>query len=145
MLRTLVLLSFFLFSGLANAQFLLPKFQEAVKVKSLSSEAEESFPFFFNGGTEIYFHRTYFEESGDEFDVLGKDIWYTDLDLKASKKVDENQLYKKVWKRPYRLFRDGEVEGINEVIGSSEDGQVIYLLNTIFVEDTFTRSLKGKR
>lgn len=147
MLRTLVLLSFFLFSGLANAQFLLPKFQEAVKVKSLSSEAEESFPFFFNGGTEIYFHRTYFEESGDEFDVLGKDIWYTDLDLKASKKVDENQLYKKVWKRPYRLFRDGEVEGINEVIGSSEDGQVIYLLNTIFVEDTFTRrvvSLKRK-
>lgn len=144
MSRLTILLLLLSFSTITKAQFLQPIFEEAVLLKDINSEAEESIPIISNAGTNIYFHRTYFEESGDDYDVLGRDIWMSELSKVGN---DTSAIYSKTWKRPYRLFREGEVEGINDIIGASADGNTLYLLNTVFTRDSYTRrvvSLKRK-
>src|SRR5690554_531820 len=144
MSRLTTLLLLLSFSTITKAQFLQPIFEEAVLLKDINSEAEESIPIISNAGTNIYFHRTYFEESGDDYDVLGRDIWMSELSKVGN---DTSAIYSKTWKRPYRLFREGEVEGINDIIGASADGNTLYLLNTVFTRDSYTRrvvSLKRK-
>lgn len=144
MSRLTTLLLLLSFSTITKAQFLQPIFEEAVLLKDINSEAEESIPIISNAGTNIYFHRTYFEESGDDYDVLGRDIWMSELSKVGN---DTSAIYSKTWKRPYRLFREGEVEGINDIIGASADGSTLYLLNTVFTRDSYTRrvvSLKRK-
>ena len=149
MKRLFIFSSLLLFTIVLHAQFMVPVFNEPIKLKSLSNEAEETKPLPFNNGTEFLFHRIYLDESGDEIEVKGKDIWYSKVDEGATKKIEDTAFYKKKWQRPYRLFRDGEVKGLNAVFGISNDGQTIYMINTTFTKDTFNQKLvslarKGK-
>lgn len=121
-------------SNVAVAQLSIPIINTIENVKNLSSDAEESSPVFFNNAESVYFHRTYLKEREGDLEVEGKDIWFAELDHKATSKKDDGT---KVWERPYRLFRYGEVEGINSLAGASEDGNTLYLINTIFTEDDY--------
>lgn len=139
-MRNLILfITLLLISPFLTAQFIRPVFHQPEKVKSLSNNAEETTPILFNSGTEILYHRIYFSETDEDLVAEGKDIWYSRADEKASANISDSVLLRKKWKEPYRLFRDDEVEGVNEVFGISEDGLRVYMINTVFSEDTFSR------
>lgn len=123
----------------ANAQFLIPEFEQPVLLKNLSNNSEETNPVLFKNGSEILYHRIYLDENGEEAE--GKDIWSSKIDAKKTEKLADTATYAKVWEEPIRLFRDGEVDGLNSVFGMSEDGVRLYLINTIFTKDTFEQKL----
>jgi len=93
----------------------------------------------FNQGSEMLYHRIYFSETEEDVIAEGKDIWYSKLKGEDTDASSDTALLKKSWKEPIRLFRDGEVDGVNEVFGMSEDGLRIYMINTMFTKDTFNR------
>lgn len=133
-------ITFLLFTSFfTQAQFLQPIFEQPLLLENLNSDAEESIPLMTSDGESIYYHRTYFEENEDDYDVLGRDIWFAEGSVSGA--VNDTITYSKKWKRPYRLFRDGEVEGVNDIIGVSENGSKLYLLNTTFTRDTFSRQV----
>lgn len=134
MKRLFFLLTIGACSNLAVAQLSIPTINTVENLKNLSSDAEESSLVFFNNAESVYFHRTYLKEREGDLEVEGKDIWFAELDQKATSKKDDGT---KVWERPYRLFRYGEVEGLNVLVGSSADGNTLYLINTIFTEDDY--------
>ena len=113
-----------------SAQVILPKFEQAMKVDELSDEAEESNIFTYNSGNDIFFYRTYVKGEGNEMEVLRQNIWF-------SSRKDEK------WSRPDRLFRMDEYEGENIIIGTSEDGNKVYIFQTIYhpTEDSLERRL----
>lgn len=134
MKRLIILLGIAIQSNLMIAQLSLPAINKVNNLENISSDAEESSPVFFNNAESIYFHRTYLKEREGDLEVMGKDIWFAEMDQKGTAKNKEGL---KVWERPYRLFRYGDVEGINSLAGISEDGGKLYLVNTIFTEDDF--------
>jgi hypothetical protein len=134
MKKLFFLLSLGIFSSIAVAQLSIPTINTVENLKNLSSDAEESSPVFFNNAESVYFHRTYLKEREGDLEVEGKDIWFAELDQKATSK---NEKGIKVWERPYRLFRYGDVEGLNSLAGSSADGNTLYLVNTIFTEEGY--------
>lgn len=110
------------------AQMIIPKFGPAEKQELFSSDEEESMPLPFNDGTSIYFYRTYIEGTGNKTTVTGQDIWYSTKG-------------KKGWEKPYRLFREGDLEGQNSIIGTTSNGERIYFFNTTYTSDTSYRKL----
>lgn len=99
-----------------EAQFLLPKFHTPVKQEQFSSENEETSPLPFNKGKGIYYNRIYISGEADDIEITGHDFWISTIDEKG-------------WQKPYRVLRDGEVSGSNIIIGTSDDGNRLYLLN----------------
>lgn len=126
-LKFLILLSFCFFK--LNAQMLLPEFTQPQQLKELSTiGAEESLPLFFNNGESVYFYRTYMEGEGSNLKIKSEDTWF-------SKKG------KKGWDSPYRLFRADYIQGVGTVIGTSEDGNRIYLFISKYLENSTERRL----
>lgn len=115
--------------GYTNAQMILPEFQPPVKEETLSSEAEESMPLPFNQGNNFYFFRTYIEGDGAKAKVVAQDIWYSEKDKEAK------------WDDPYRLFRADYLEGNNSIIGTTRDGNRVYLFNTVYTKESETKRL----
>ena len=116
---TLIFTISLLFSNVAFAQMIIPEFVSPSKVGQLSSEAEESMPIPFKGGKGFYFFRTYIEGSGSKTKIKGQDIWFSE------KKSDQ-------WDSPYRLFRADYLGGNNSIIGTSSDGERVYLYSTTY-------------
>lgn len=104
-----------------KAQMLIPEFSEPILIEDLSSSAEESMPITFNNGEGIYFYRTYVQGEGENTKIKGQDIWT------STKK-------KNGWKSPYRLFRADYLKASASIIGSSDDGNRIYLFITKYLE-----------
>ena len=124
MKRTFLLAAYFILVQFVSAQMLLPKFGEGVKVTEISTDKnEEGTPVFFNEGKSVYFSRTYFQGKGAKTQITGQEIWFSE---KAGDK----------WRKPYRLFREGILKGQNSLVGTTKDGNRIYLLNTTFDEKT---------
>lgn len=111
-----------------DAQLILPEFNTAEKQEIFSSLNEENVPLLFNNGKSIYYNRTYIEGKGANTEVVGQDIWFSEVG-------------KKGWQKPYRLFREGDVEGENLLVGTSSTGERIYLLNTVDTKDSLIRKL----
>jgi len=118
---------FLLFAFSVNAQILLPEFEEAVKLEVLNNDkAEESMPFPYMEGKNIYFVRTYIEGSMKERSK-GQEIW------SSNRSGGE-------WSRPTSLFEEANDNGNNAVIGTSLDGKMVYVFNSI---QTRRRLAKG--
>jgi len=101
----------------ASAQILQPKFEKAVKLEALNSEAEEIMPIPYLNGESLYFVRTYIEGKAKER-KKAQEVW-------ASNRTNDT------WSEPNSLFDHMNDLGNNGVIGSSKDGKTIYLFNSI--------------
>ncbi len=118
-------IAFYLISFSLKAQLIIPAFNEPTIFEAVSSDDEESMPVPFNNGTGFYFMRTYY--GGSESDVIkGEDIWMSEQK-------------KKGWENPYRLFREGDIEGSGSICGTSADGSRVYLMVIKYLENSTER------
>lgn len=122
------LLSLNLLALTTKAQLILPNFSPAKVVEELSTNNDESTPLFYNDGTGVYFSRTYFKGKGENQEVDGQEIFFS----------EKKGL---VWNKPLRLFRREVISGENSLVGTSKDGNRLYLLNTLATEKNATRKL----
>lgn len=117
-LHQLILTGIFLaFAVNLNAQILQPKFEDAVKLDMLNSEAEESMPVPYSNGEGLYFVRTYIEGNAKER-KKAQEVW-------GSERKDGK------WSEAHSLFDYMNDLGNNGVIGSSTDGKTVYVFNSI--------------
>jgi outer membrane protein OmpA-like peptidoglycan-associated protein len=114
------------FNSTLTAQFLLPEFNEPTKLTELSSINEESLPFPYKNGEKIYFVRTTIVGSMKER-VKGQEIWSSEYD--GTK-----------WSEPTNIFEQANDNGNNAVIGTGNDGNTVYVFNSI---QTRRRLAKG--
>jgi len=124
---TLLIAIFSINCYLANAQMIIPEFNEPEIIKAISSDDEESMPLPFNNGNGFYFYRTYYG-GAESNEVKGQDIWISEMK-------------KKGWENPYRLFRADFIQGNSTNIGTSADGSRIYLLVTKYKETSTERKI----
>lgn len=106
--------------GLTNsvkAQLLIPEFETPTKIEELNSDDEESLPFPYSEGEKIYFVRTTIIGSMKER-VKGQDIWSSEFNGTN-------------WTEPSNLFEEVNDNGNNAVIGTSRDGNTVYVFNSI--------------
>ena len=127
--------SLFVIQGL-SAQLLIPTFHQPVKINELCGDADESMLLPFDSTNKIYFERTYAAGSGADTRIKRQDIWFS-------------KMTKKGWAKPYRLFKADYLLGENFIIGTSNDGNRIYLFNTLYTEEGSSSKLlyldnKGK-
>jgi len=117
MIRYLFLLSALFFLSDLNAQFILPQFETPIKLEPLNSAAEESLPIPYQNGDKMYFVRTA---------VLGS--------LKEKSKGQEVWQAKReggVWQSPTNQFDAVNDNGNNAIIGTSKDGNRVYVFNSV--------------
>lgn len=110
-----------------QAQILIPEFEKPQKLNALNmEEAEESMPVPFLDGENMYFVRTFVEGNMKQRSE-GQEIY-------QSVRTDEG------WASPQKVFNDLNDNGNNAVIGSSKDGNTIYVFNSI---QSYKRIAKG--
>ena len=100
-----------------NAQILVPKFDQPVRIESINSDAEEVAPVPYMNGEKLYFVRTYVNGKAKER-KKGQEIW-------------QSERKNGVWSEPHSLFEEANDRGNNGVIGSSKDGNRVYAFNSI--------------
>lgn len=115
--KTLSLLLFILLAEVTHAQLFLPNFNEPIKIESISTEAEEIAPTPYGTGEKLYFVRADIK-GGSKARKYGQEIWET---TKVNGK----------WQEPTSIFKEANDVGNNGVIGSTEDGNKIYVFNSI--------------
>ena len=103
--------------GSLNAQIILPEYEEPTMLEELSSKNEESMPFPYLNGEKMYFVRTTIIGSMKER-VKGQEIWSTEFDGSN-------------WNEPSNLFKEANDNGNNAVIGTSKDGNTVYIFNSL--------------
>ena len=101
----------------AKSQNPLPEFAHLKKIEQLSSKNEESMPFPYLNGKKVYFVRTMIAGSMRQR-VTGQDIWSSEFNETS-------------WSAPSSLFEEANDNGNNAVIGVSNDGNTLYLFNSI--------------
>ena len=101
----------------AQSQNSLPEFADLKKIDQLSSKNEESMPFPYLNGKKMYFVRTVIAGSMRQR-VTGQDIWSSEFNETS-------------WSTPSNLFEEANDNGNNAVIGVSNDGNTLYLFNSI--------------
>jgi len=110
-----------------QAQILIPEFEKPQKLNALNmEEAEESMPVPFLNGENMYFVRTFVEGNMKQRSE-GQEIY-------QSVRTEEG------WASPQKVFNDLNDNGNNAVIGSSKDGNTIYVFNSI---QSYKRIAKG--
>ena len=110
-----------------QAQILIPEFEKPQKLNALNmEEAEESMPVPFLDGENMYFVRTFVEGNMKQRSE-GQEIY-------QSVRTEEG------WASPQKVFNDLNDNGNNAVIGSSKDGNTIYVFNSI---QSYKRIAKG--
>ncbi len=108
----------FLFASIeASAQLFIPKFEDPQRLTSISKTfAEESMPLPFNNGENIYFVRTYVEGPIQDRS-RGQDVHTA---------VRENDQ----WIEIQDEFKKVNDKGNNAIIGTSADGNTVYIFNS---------------
>jgi len=101
----------------AKTQTVLREFVDLKKIEQLSSNNEESMPFPYLNGTKMYFVRTIIVGSMKQR-MTGQDIWSSEFDGDS-------------WASPSNLFDEANDNGNNAVIGVSNDGNTLYLFNSV--------------
>ncbi len=104
---------FFIFFSISGQS--QPLFSPPIKIKDINSVAEESLPLYLNSG--LYFVRSFYEKNAGGIEG-GQDIWY-------SEKISDE-----FWEKPINNFPLFNNRDNNAVIGMSEDGKTIYLMNS---------------
>ncbi len=122
-MRKCILLILAMAWQMANAQLLVPIFQEPSNVKEISDHSQESFPLPHHNGEKMFFYRTYERITERRAVIEAQDIWY------VSQKNGK-------WGNPYRLFRDVDGRTLDHLAGVSEDGNRLYLLHRYFEGDS---------
>ena len=101
----------------AKSQNPLPEFAHLKKIEQLSSKNEESMPFPYLNGKKMYFVRTIIAGSMRQR-VTGQDIWSSEFNETS-------------WNEPSNLFEEANDNGNNAVVGVSNDGNTLYLFNSV--------------
>lgn len=116
-LKYKLLLLFSLVTIVANSQILLPSFEIPKRLETLNTESEEIAPVPFSNGQKLYFVRATPEGNAEERKA-GQEIW-------TSERTGDS------WSKPENVFKEANDLGNNGVIGSSADGNKIYVFNSI--------------
>jgi outer membrane protein OmpA-like peptidoglycan-associated protein len=117
MIRSLFLFLSLFIIGEINAQFILPQFETPVKLESINSTSEESLPIPYQNGNKMYFVRTAVLGNMKERSK-GQEVWQTNR---------ENN----VWQDPTNQFDAVNDDGNNAIIGTSKDGNRVYVFNSV--------------
>lgn len=120
-MKKLLPLLIMLFALQLKAQLYIPLFEPPQKIDVLSDRSEETSALTFNSGEAMFFNRTYEKLNEEGGKINAQDVWFA-------------QQGKKGWKAPFRAFRDLAGDQIELLIGCSEDGEKLYLLNRYFVK-----------
>ena len=116
-LKYKLVLFFILAASVVKSQILLPNFEAPQRLEILSTESEEIAPIPFSNGQNLYFVRSVPEGKAKERKA-GQEIWT------AERTGD-------TWSEPKNVFKEANDLGNNGVIGSSVDGNKIYVFNSI--------------
>lgn len=116
-IRYLLFLIPFIMVNVMHAQMFIPDFETPILLEKVNSQAEESMPLPYDNGDKLYFVRTYPEGSLKE-KSKGQEIH-------SAERVDG------VWREVNGNFKLLNDQGNNAVIGTSADGQTLYLFNSI--------------
>jgi outer membrane protein OmpA-like peptidoglycan-associated protein len=117
MIRSLLLFISLFFVGALHAQFILPEFETPVKLETINSTSEESLPMPYQKGDNMYFVRTAVLGNMRQRSK-GQEVWQA---------KQENGS----WTEPTNLFDAVNDNGNNAVIGTSEDGNRVYVFNSV--------------
>lgn len=115
--HNLFIISILLFSQVVFGQLFIPKFNAPEKIASISSEGEEIAPIPFEKGDKLFFVRVN-PDGGQEDQKMGQEIW-------------ESVRTNGEWQVPVKVFEEANDRGNNGVIGSTKDGNRIYVFNSI--------------
>ncbi len=126
-MRYFILSVFTFFSFISKAQLFLPEFEKLQKLEVLNSSGEESMPIPYNNGDKIFFVRTYVDGTLKQ-KSQGQEVY-------QSSRIDS------VWGEPNNLFKRANDKGNNAVIGSSSNGDRIYLFNSIQSHKKLSRGI----
>lgn len=110
----------------AFSQFILPKFEKPEQLFFLNSVVEESMPLPTESGEKLYFVRT------DNYKMKGRSVGQ---EICFSNRIDDG------WLSPEVALSDVNDNGNNAVIGTSADGNRIYLFNSIQSRRSFARGI----
>lgn len=100
-----------------SSQVLMPQFEVPTRIDSLNDGAEASMPISFNNGEGLYFVKTYIDGTLKQRSQ-GQEVW-------TAHKVDG------VWQAPKNNFDEINDLGNNAIIGVSENGNRVYVFNSI--------------
>ena len=101
-----------------SAQILIPEFEKPTKLTIINDDkAEEIMPVPFNNGESMYFVRTYVE-GGAKNRRKGQEVW-------SSNRTNGS------WSEPTSTFEEVNDLGNNGVIGTSGNGEKVYIFNSI--------------
>lgn len=104
--------------GTLKAQMFIPKFEPPQRLSTINdSTAEQSLPFPFNNGENLYFVRTHVSGSLKD-KSKGQDIY-------SAERVNGQ------WQMIEDAFKQFNDKGNNAVVGTSADGNTLYLFNSI--------------
>ena len=110
-----------------SSQVVVPQFETPTRIDSLSDNAEEAMPIPFNNGEGIHFVKTYIDGTLKQRSQ-GQEVW-------TSQRVDG------VWQAPISNFDGINDLGNNAVIGVSEDGNRVYVFNSMQSRRKLSRGL----
>lgn len=112
-----LLLLFVFVAEILSAQLLMPKFEAPKRIDVLNTNSEEIAPVPFANGEKLYFVRAVIGGKPKERKA-GQEIW-------TAERVGDT------WSEPKNIFDQANDLGNNGVIGSSADGNKIYVFNSI--------------
>ena len=117
LIKYISVLFLFLFVQELRAQLLLPNFEPPQSLVMLNTESEEIAPIPFVNGEKLYFVR--FSPRGNA------------KERKAGQEILTAERIGGGWSKPKNIFKEANDLGNNAVIGSSSDGNKIYVFNSI--------------
>ncbi|MEQ9350948.1 MAG: OmpA family protein [Vicingaceae bacterium] len=130
-MRTLLkkgLLIFFIsLTSILSGQISLPQFEAPELLDSLNDNAEESMPVPFNNGNGLYFVKTYVDGNLKQR-TQGQEVY-------TAQRVDGE------WQAPKNSFDEINDWGNNAVVGVSDDGNRVYVFNSIQSRRKLSRGL----
>lgn len=127
LLKKGLLLLFVSLTSFVSGQIVLPQFETPELLDSLNDNSEEGMPVPFNNGDGIYFVKTYVDGNLKQR-THGQDVY-------TSHRIDG------VWQAPQNDFDEINDWGNNAVIGVSEDGNRVYIFNSIQSRRKLSRGL----
>jgi outer membrane protein OmpA-like peptidoglycan-associated protein len=117
LIKYISVLFLFFFIQEARAQLLLPNFEPPRSLRTLNTESEEIAPIPFSNGEKLYFVRCSPEGNAKE--------------RKAGQEILTAERIGDSWSEPKNIFKEANDLGNNGVIGSSADGNKIYVFNSL--------------
>ncbi len=111
------------------SQIIMPQFDKSVMVNEFKDKGETSNIQLYNEGNNIFFYRIFLKGEGDKTRLLRQNVWYSERNGEQWSKID-------------RLFTEESYPGENVVIGTSNNGDRIYIFQNQFkAPNSFERKI----